>query len=317
MNLSEQSDKDHVADIYSKLANIINEDIRKASFDDVKYINLRDVNLPRNVLKRPIMTQTYSVTTHGIFGQLVEHFTSYKQSIGDRKITFYKVPSIVKGEYCLLTEVDLFKIAKIIDATLFKKYPLIKCLYQYIRDITNIMNKLDIPIDWISPNGIKIVQFYRKLKGKSKYRLSHKVAILNEYSDKLDHKKQSNAIIPNIIHSLDASHLMNVIIKMNKLYNKSIITVHDCFGTHPNNMESLSEIVKIEFAKLYTNEDFLNKFHTQIINNMRENGFTPIYEKKTKTFYVKSSDKCYVIPNPPLLGKFNLNQVKKSIYMIN
>ena len=64
-------------------------------------------------------------------------------------------------------------------------------------------------------------------------------------------------------------------------------------------------------------EDFLNKFHTQIINKMRENGFTPIYKKKTKTLYVKSGEYCYVIPNPPLLGKFDLNQVKKSVYMIN
>ena len=110
---------------------------------------------------------------------------------------------------------------------------------------------------------------------------------------------------------------MNVIIKINKLYNKPIITVHDCFGTHPNNMANLTEIVESEFAKLYTNEDFLNKFHTQIINKMKENDFTPIYEKKTKTFYVKSSDSCYFIPNPPILGNFNLNKVKKSIYMIN
>lgn len=63
VNLCEQSDIDPVADIYSKLANPINEEIRKVSFDNVKYINLRYVNLPRNVLKRPIMTQTYSVTT--------------------------------------------------------------------------------------------------------------------------------------------------------------------------------------------------------------------------------------------------------------
>ena len=40
-------------------------------------------------------------------------------------MTYYKVPSTIKGEYCKLTEVDLFKIAAIIDETLFKKYPLI------------------------------------------------------------------------------------------------------------------------------------------------------------------------------------------------
>lgn len=48
-------------------------------------------------------------------------------------------------------------------------------------------------------------------------------------------------------------------------------------------MDILSEIVKNEFAELYNNEDFLNKFHTQIIKKIRENGFTPIYNNKTKT----------------------------------
>ena len=55
----------------------------------------------------------------------------------------------------------------------------------------------------------------------------------------MDPLKQRSAIIPNVIHSLDASHLMNVI---NTAFTKGIndlITVHDCFGTHPNNLSLL------------------------------------------------------------------------------
>lgn len=69
------------------------------------------------------------------------------------------------------------KIATIIDNILFKKYPLIEIFYEYIKNICNIMNKLDLPIDWITPNGIKIVQSYKKLKGKYKYKLGFKIAI--------------------------------------------------------------------------------------------------------------------------------------------
>jgi DNA-directed RNA polymerase len=67
--------------------------------------------------------------------------------------------------------------------------------------------------------------------------------------------KQVQAIIPNIIHSLDASHLINLI---NTAINKNftpIISVHDCFGTHPNKMDELSFLVKKEFITLYTKEN--------------------------------------------------------------
>ena len=43
--------------------------------------------------------------------------------------------------------------------------------------------------------------------------------------------------VPNIIHSLDATHLINLINKSHDQGFTPIITVHDCFGTLPNNMK--------------------------------------------------------------------------------
>ena len=51
----------------------------------------------------------------------------------------------------------------------------------------------------------------------------------------MNKQKQKNAIIPNIIHTLDSSYLYNIILDFNKL-NKNVISIHDCFGTHPNDM---------------------------------------------------------------------------------
>lgn len=100
VNLGEQSEEDPVTDIYSKLANPINEEIRRIGLEEIKYINLKEVKLPRNVLKRPIMTKTYSVTIYGIFEQLIEHFPTKKCVIGNKNVTYYLVPSIYKGINC-------------------------------------------------------------------------------------------------------------------------------------------------------------------------------------------------------------------------
>jgi DNA-directed RNA polymerase len=62
--------------------------------------------------------------------------------------------------------------------------------------------------------------------------------------DKLNKNKQVNAIIPNIIHSLDSSHLINLINTIIIINFKPFICVHDCFVTHSNNLEYLSFLVK-------------------------------------------------------------------------
>ena len=38
---------------------------------------------------------------------------------------------------------------------------------------------------------------------------------------------------------------------MKKECNEPVITIHDCFATHPNNTTLLRDIVKNEFAEMY------------------------------------------------------------------
>ena len=59
-----------------------------------------------------------------------------------------------------------------------------------------------------------------------------KTLVIKKMTMESDNIKQAQAIIPNIIHSLDGSHLMNII-NTGKLEYKdmNIISVHDCFGS--------------------------------------------------------------------------------------
>jgi DNA-directed RNA polymerase len=104
--------------------------------------------------------------------------------------------------------------------------------------------------------------------------------VIRKWINKVDKGKQTSAIIPNIIHSLDSSHLINVIISANKNNINPVITVHDCFGCHPNNLQSLSHLVKIEFIKLYSNSNFLETFHNRNIQNILDNEWKFIQMKQ-------------------------------------
>jgi DNA-directed RNA polymerase len=148
--------------------------------------------------------------------------------------------------------------------------------------------------------------------------------------DKSDNRKQKQAIIPNVIHSLDASHLINLVTTANTINLTPIITIHDCFGTLPNKMGLVNNLVLKEFISLYTKGDFLQKFHKQIIKSLVDNNYEifSITEKipqlnnlkegfKTRTIkYIIIDDEKLFLPNLPTIGKLDIDSIINSKYFI-
>ena len=195
---------------------------------------------------------------------------------------------------------------------------------------------------------MKITQNYMKSSSKKvsiKLGQKTKTFVFKRTSDEGDNRKQAQAIIPNIIHSLDASHLMNIINSedQSKMMlhgcstNYPIISLHDCFGTLPNNMLALEQLVKKEFISLYTKEKFLEKFHSRFLQSLEDHNIILkelIGKNKNISSYILEynySDKdgqitntpmipfkkdILEIPNPPKLGTLNLNNIEKSKYFI-
>ena len=133
----------------------------------------------------------------------------------------------------------------------------------------------------------------------------------------MNKEKPINSFIPNFIHSMDTSNIVLLVKKAEEL-NLNIITIHDCFGTHPNYMEDVFNIVKDEFIQIYLCEDFLNKFHERNIQSIKDYGCELKFNDKIQQHYVKvehRKERIY-IPNKPLMGTFDLNNVKNSKYMI-
>jgi DNA-directed RNA polymerase len=106
---------------------------------------------------------------------------------------------------------------------------------------------LGIPLSWITPSGLKFTQHYLKSKQtKLAIRIFGKTKkiVLKESIDKLSKTKKNQAIIPNIIHSLDANHLINLLNSSNDQGFAPIITIRYCVGTLPNKRARLEHNVK-------------------------------------------------------------------------
>lgn len=70
------------------------------------------------------------------------------------------------------------------------------------------------------------------------------------------------------MHSLDATHLMLVVVNANYIDNWAL--VHDSFGTLPSRTQELYNKIRTCFYELYTEHDVFNLLREQMLNYLKE-----------------------------------------------
>ena len=125
-----------------------------------------------------------------------------------------------------------------------------------------------------------------------------------------DIRKQNNSIVPNIVHSFDASNIALLVdnISSNFSENKlNLLTIHDCFATNANDVDEMEFMVKLSFIALYSEKSFIESYHNFILEFIRKTGFI-IRERESKGeifSYVSTDDSNFQIPNRPT---FSINK---------
>jgi DNA-directed RNA polymerase len=119
-------------------------------------------------------------------------------------------------------------------------------------------------------------------KIKTKLLKSSKPITILLPTENLDYISIKTGLMPNFIHSLDASniHLLIKQIILLNLNNMNLYTIHDCFATDYKNMAILEILIKKSFTDIYFNEDYLKLIHNSFINQI--SSITTIFEEKTK-----------------------------------
>jgi len=134
---------------------------------------------------------------------------------------------------------------------------------------------------------------------------------------------------------MDAAHLILILNKITKSlsYISPVISIHDCFGTLPNNMIDLESLVKKEFINLYANSEFLETFNKDLLAilekykvyheiDYKENKVKIIIEKSINSnlpFITSQLKKnkfeeiCFWLH--PKTGKLDLNKINYSDYL--
>lgn len=119
-------------------------------------------------------------------------------------------------------------------------------------------------ITWVAPSGFRVVQLYNKMDdvrvfshvGGKQVRLQ-----VFEESERADPIRHRNALPPNFIHSVDASHMAYTTNgfqnRAGRTESDSVVEfmhfIHDDFGALPNRAGLLYRTIREEFVKMHEN----------------------------------------------------------------
>lgn len=125
-------------------------------------------------------------------------------------------------------------------------------LLSVFEEVADRNSELDQHLAWFSPvTNFPVVQNYRKAITNRTW-LSHGDAKLHvqleSWEDStLDEAGQRRGASPNLVHSVDAVHMMMVL----SACSFDVAAIHDSWGTTPGQVSQLFRTIREQFVKLY------------------------------------------------------------------
>ncbi|KPA79160.1 putative mitochondrial mitochondrial DNA-directed RNA polymerase [Leptomonas pyrrhocoris] len=247
-------------------------------------------HIKRKTIKRPIMTQVYGVTAFGMSEQIFDELQKQNKSHG------------------LWTHTDMKEMAaylrdKVLESLGVTFRETQNCR-RWISEVVQLIWKVQPPelrnaLCWTTPLGLVVRQPYKVRNECSLFTTSGYARIPGD-SIAPASRKQLTAIAPNLIHSLDATHLAMTALEMQH-QGLSMMAVHDSYWTYACDLPKLSQVLREQFVNLYSKYD-------------------PLWELKEQweeTYFMDLRRHGVKLPEPPKRGDLDLNLVLKSPYFFS
>ncbi|KAI8980813.1 hypothetical protein BDB01DRAFT_906773 [Pilobolus umbonatus] len=304
---------DKPADVYTGVADMVNEQINKQAAAGDEYAQLLKGNVSRKVVKQTVMTNVYGVTFVGARAQIENRLKEipdlpknkvYALSGYLAKAVFASLGEMFHGAHKIqdwLTD-SARRISKSVPLETLQENGLVpggpsksettlndkpkrgkkkKLTFSARNPSANQMSS----VIWTTPLGLPIVQPYRRSGKKQVATLLQTIFIEDpDASRPVNSLKQSTAFPPNFIHSLDATHMLMSAVACHKK-GMTFASVHDSYWTHACDVDSMNEVIRDQFIELHSQpimENLLNEFKERY-KNFRVPVSTPI-DPKTGDF---------------------------------
>ena len=229
------------------------------------------------------MIVPYSGTLHACKGYILE-------AIQDR---------IEKGEPDIFGD-DMFKASVMLSTHIWDAINGViqsaRQVMDYVKDVGAVYAEHNKHMEWITPTNWLVMQNYNEVdKKRIKTHINGNIMQLvfnNDIQDTVSKRRTASGASPNFIHSLDAAAMTKTINSSKREGINDFAMVHDSYGTHSTDMPRLSEILREEFVRMYTEHDVLTEL------------------RQHATVVLGTED----VPQPPAKGALDLTKILKSQY---
>ncbi|GAB2639609.1 DNA-directed RNA polymerase [Vibrio panuliri] len=260
------------SDIYQmvadKVTGVLKGEVHTCQYAQ-KWLSFVGNNINRKVVKRQAMTFSYGSKVYGFTDQILE------DTIRPRKDELrHAVRKGIKSQQEFHDQWYFDndrKAARYLASHIYDA--VCECVLlpaqamEWLQECARIIVKNNVPVEWVTPLGFPVKQRYYKLNRKRIDTALHGTRYQYSYVERnkeINKTTQANGISPNVVHSLDASHLSLTVYNCLREGIKSFMLVHDSFGTLPSKAGKLFRIIRESFVELYS-RDVLQELYEQFV----------------------------------------------------
>lgn len=231
---------DKKSDIYMHVATLAKDMLPRLAGDATLKQFWAITEITRNMSKKPVMTHVYGATLLNTIQELALELSDQGiEPIKDGDKVLYSITKLAVPA------------GKALKQGVVKAVPKADSMMKYLQKVTRT-NKEDC-IRWISPVGVPVVNWAEGnvIKRVAIRSMGITVIHLNTGDGKYNTQIAANGIVPNFVHSHDASHLCMTIAEA----SCDILPIHDSFATHPCDVPEMHSVLRTQFIKLYREFD--------------------------------------------------------------
>ncbi|KPI99844.1 DNA-directed RNA polymerase, mitochondrial [Papilio xuthus] len=277
-------------DVYTTVAKMVEEMRARDAAAGVPAALVLENFVRRKVIKQTVMTTVYGVTKHGARLQIAKQLKDIEDFPKDQ-----------------VWSCSQYLTTKTFDS-LREMFTSTKLIQDWFTDCAKLISGVcGESVEWVTPLGLPVVQpYYRRANS------AHAAAPLDHHQRPCT-MKQRNAFPPNFIHSLDSTHMMTTGLHC-AAAGLAFVSVHDCYWTHPDTVDTMNKICREQFVALHSQPILqdLSKFlvqrysYSQSEIDTRE-GLGTENKKRVNS----------VLGRVPPRGDFDINNVLKSVYFFS
>lgn len=314
---------DTPADLYQSVATDVLSEVRREALEgNLTAQVVLKAGVDRSLVKRNVMTFAYSSEQYGFRQQLMEDTMrpiNTRILMGTEASNKFAMPRKDSGQPDGGFTAAGYIAAKVYGAVT-RTVPKASEGMDFFKKVASVLAHEAKPLVWVSPIGIPVLHKYCEWETKAVqlFLYDRSVPVVNagvrdkvdeegrvirqvranirtKPLERIDKDKARSAVAPNVIHSMDAAHLMLTVLEAKDRGIINLALIHDSFGTHAGRTAEFFDLIRDAFVGLYEN-------------------YCPFEEILESAKLTLSPEGQAKLPPVPEKGDMDLTQVREALY---